>query len=85
MDFTFDYDSTKEPFSFTIEVEYSIFTFDGNYYEPSECNISELKYIIKCGSIDMTDFITETLYDTPLSNEVIGAIEDAVWEHYEKN
>lgn len=85
MEFTFDYYCDKAPLSLTIEVAYSIYTFDGNYDEPAECNISSLKYTIKCGTIDMTDFITQTLYNTPLSNEVMQAIEDEVWEHYENN
>lgn len=84
MEFTFDYYCDKAPLSLTIEVSCSIWTWPGSYDEPAECCINDLKYTLKCGSIDMTDFITQTIYDTPLSNEVLQAIEDEIWERYEK-
>lgn len=83
MHFTFEHDCATEPFYLTIEVSYSVFTHPGSYDTPSECSINDLTYTIKCGSIDMTKFITQDLYATPFSNEVLQTIEEKVWEHYE--
>ena len=80
--FTFEHDCSNAPITLTIEVEYSIYNFSGNYYEPSETSIKSYTYTLFCAGINMTKCITHS-NNEKLIDEIESAVTAAIWSNEE--
>ncbi len=78
--FPFEHDCDNAPLSLKIEVEYSIYRFSGNYYEPSETSIQDDKFQLFCAGIDLTKCIMNSKNEK-LITELENAVIDAIWEN----
>jgi hypothetical protein len=78
--FTFEHDCSNAPLTLTIEVEYSIYNFSGNYYEPAETSVKDHKTKLLCGGMDLTTCIYQSKNDKLIA-ELEEAIIEAIWEN----
>jgi hypothetical protein len=78
--FTFEHDCSNAPLTLTIEVEYSIYNFSGNYYEPAETSVKDHKTKLLCGGMDLTSCIMNSKNDKLIA-ELEEAIIEAIWEN----
>jgi hypothetical protein len=78
--FTFEHDCSNAPLTLTIEVEYSIYNFSGNYYEPAETSVKDHKTKFICGGMDLTICIMNSKNDKLIA-ELEEAIIEAIWEN----
>jgi hypothetical protein len=78
--FTFEHDCSNAPLTLTIEVEYSIYNFSGNYYEPAETSVKDHKFKLLCAGIDMTKCIMHS-NNEKLVDELENAIIAAIWNN----
>jgi hypothetical protein len=80
--FTFEHDCSNAPITLTIEVEYVVSHFRGNYYVQDETTITDCKYTLFCGGIDMTKCIMNSS-NKKLISEIDFAITEAIWKDEE--
>jgi hypothetical protein len=78
--FTFEHDCSNAPLTLTIEVEYSIYNFSGNYYEPAETSVKDHKFKLLCAGMDLTTCIMNSKNDKLIA-ELEEAIIEAIWEN----
>jgi hypothetical protein len=78
--FTFEHDCSNAPLTLTIEVEYSIYNFSGNYYEPAETSVNDYTYMLLCAVIDLTKCIIQSTNEKLIA-ELEEAIIEAIWEN----
>jgi hypothetical protein len=78
--FTFEHDCSNAPLTLTIEVEYSIYNFSGNYYEPAETSVKGHEFKLLYAGMDLTTCIMNSKNDKLIA-ELEEAIIDAIWEN----
>ena len=78
--FTFEHDCINAPLTLTIEVEYSIYDFSGNYYEPAETSVKDHKTKFICAGMDLTKCIYQSNNDKLIA-ELEEAIIAAIWNN----